>query len=277
MELQSIFTVGETGVGVVSEDLTKMGYVEAIVNAANNTLLGGGGIDGAIHRAAGPGLLEECRTLHGCETGQAKITGAYELPCENIIHTVGPVWRGGEYGEAELLASCYRNSLQVAAENGIRVIAFPSISTGIFSYPLEEAAYIAVHAVLEYITEHPGQFVFIIWCCIDERTHAAYQRALDQAAAERDSHMEPGLVVVTTKKEVESLAGTGDLAGIDGMNLGKDLFRINSFGADSFGSDSFRTDSFDMDPSFDPDPDESDEQNEFSEYHEHNEHSKYLS
>ncbi len=203
MVLQNIFTIGETGIGVVGDDLTRMGYVEAVVNAANNTLLGGGGVDGAIHRAAGPQLLEECRTLNGCETGGAKITRAYNMPCKYIIHTVGPVWRGGDHNEAELLTSCYRNSLQVAADNGIKTVAFPSISTGIFSYPLEEAAYIAVHAVVEFVTEHPDDLVFVMWACIDERTHAAYQRALEQAASEQDSLMNPGMVIVTTAVEVE--------------------------------------------------------------------------
>ncbi len=203
MVLQNIYTIGETGIGVVGDDLTKMGYVEAVVNAANNTLLGGGGVDGAIHRAAGPQLLEECRTLNGCETGGAKITGAYNMPCKYIIHTVGPVWRGGDHNEAELLASCYRNSLQVAADNGIKTVAFPSISTGIFSYPLEEAAYIAVHAVVDFVTEHPDDLVFVMWACIDERTHAVYQRALEQAASEQDNLMNPGMVIVTTAVEVE--------------------------------------------------------------------------
>lgn len=223
MNINNIYSAGETGIGVVMDDLTKMSYVEAVVNAANNTLLGGGGVDGAIHRAAGPELLEECRTLNGCETGDAKITDAYGLPCKKIIHTVGPVWQGGEHNEAELLASCYRNSLQVAADNGIRTIAFPSISTGIFSYPLEEAAYIAVHAVLEFVTAHPGELAIVLWACIDGRTQAVYRRALEQAASEEDFGMCPGMMVVTSDLETgramkEMFTGAGDDAPSEYLN-----------------------------------------------------------
>lgn len=138
----------------VQGDITKQTDVEAIVNAANTSLLGGGGVDGAIHRAAGPELLKECRTLHGCNTGEAKITDAYNLPCKYVIHTVGPIYCGGNHGEAKLLANAYHNSMQAALERGIRTVAFPSISTGVYSYPLEEAAEIAVKTVKAFYTEH---------------------------------------------------------------------------------------------------------------------------
>ena len=152
--------------------------MDAIVNAANRTLLGGGGVDGAIHRAAGRKLLEECRTLNGCDTGDAKLTGAYDLPCSHVIHTVGPVWHGGDHGEAELLASCYRRSLQVAAEHGIRRIAFPSISTGVYHYPVKEAAKIAVGTVAEFLEEHPDAFDVVEWVLFDDNTMQVYEQAI---------------------------------------------------------------------------------------------------
>ena len=202
MTLNNVYAIGDTVMGVVTDDITGIAYVDAVVNAAKNSLLGGGGVDGAIHRAAGPELLEECRGLGGCETGKAKITGAYKMPCKHIIHTVGPVWQGGGAGEAELLASCYRSSLELALASGLRSVAFPSISTGIFSYPLDEAAYIAVHAVMEFIKEHPGGLSIVLWACIDERTSSAYKRALEQAAGEFDAEMDPGMMVVASSVEI---------------------------------------------------------------------------
>ena len=157
-------------------DITKQS-VDAIVNAANCSLLGGGGVDGAIHRAAGPELLAECRTLHGCETGQAKITKGYRLPAKHVIHTPGPVWHGGNNGEAELLASCYRSCLTLASENGCKTVDFPSISTGVYHFPLDKAAAIANKTIKEYLDAHP-EIERVRMVCFDERTKAAYDSAI---------------------------------------------------------------------------------------------------
>ena len=170
----------------VQGDITKITDIEAIVNAANTSLLGGGGVDGAIHRAAGPELLAECRTLNGCETGQAKITKAYHLPCDYVIHTVGPIWYGGKNKEEELLASCYYHSMQVAMENGIRTIAFPSISTGIYHFPVELAAKIAVHTVARFLDENKGKFDLVEWVLFDENTEKIYKTEVDRLYKEKN-------------------------------------------------------------------------------------------
>lgn len=161
-------------------DITKITDVQAIVNAANSSLLGGGGVDGAIHRAAGKELLFECRLLGGCKTGQAKITKGYNLPCDYVIHTVGPVWQGGGKKEAELLSSCYYNSMKVAMENGIRSIAFPSISTGIYHFPVEQAAEIAVKTVKYFLDENEGAFDLVEWVLFDEHTEKVYANEVDK-------------------------------------------------------------------------------------------------
>lgn len=163
----------------IKGDITKITDIEAIANAANNSLLGGGGVDGAIHRAAGPELLAECRTLHGCETGEAKMTKAYNLPCQYVIHTVGPIWRGGKSNEAELLASCYYNSMKIAAENGIKSIAFPSISTGVYHFPVDLAAKIAVSTVKRFLDANPGTVEIVEWVLFDENTYSYYEKEVD--------------------------------------------------------------------------------------------------
>ena len=160
---------------VISGDITQS-HADAIVNAAKCSLMGGSGVDGAIHRAAGPGLHAECCTLGGCETGQAKITGGYDLPCRWVIHTPGPIWQGGSHGEAALLASCYRSALTLAAEHGCRSVDFPSISTGIYGYPLPQAARIAVETIRSFLREHPDMEVRMV--CFDARTRKAYEMAL---------------------------------------------------------------------------------------------------
>ena len=151
--------------------------VDAIVNAAKNSLLGGGGVDGAIHRAAGPELKEECRTLGGCPTGQARITLGYKLPAKHVIHTVGPVWNGGTHGEPELLASCYRSSLKLALDHRLKTIAFPAISCGVYGYPLEKAVAIAVRETSGFVNEHPG-FEKIIFACFDRVMLDLYRQEL---------------------------------------------------------------------------------------------------
>ena len=161
-------------------DITCINDVSAIANAANTSLLGGGGVDGAIHRVAGPQLLEECRTLHGCPTGEAKLTKAYNLPCRYVIHTVGPIWRGGSSNEEQLLANCYRNTLEVAINNGIRSVAFPSISTGVYAFPVDKAAQIAVDTVYHFVQEHPGALDRVTWVLFDGMTHNIYENEINR-------------------------------------------------------------------------------------------------
>lgn len=162
---------------VIKGDITKQN-VDAIVNAANTSLLGGGGVDGAIHRAAGPELLAECRQLRGCKTGQAKITKGYKLPAKYVIHTVGPVWQGGNKAEDELLAACYRNSLELAASKGVKSIAFPSISTGAYRFPINRAAKIAIEEIYDFMNT-PCDVQKIKMICFDEETYRIYKEIND--------------------------------------------------------------------------------------------------
>lgn len=163
---------------IIQGDITKQ-TVDAIVNAANCSLLGGGGVDGAIHRAAGPELLAECRTLGGCKTGEAKITKGYKLPARFVIHTPGPVWHGGNNGEADKLRSCYRNCLVLASDNGCKTVDFPSISTGVYHFPLEKASDIAIKTISEYLFEHP-EIERVRMVCFDERTKGFYEKGLEK-------------------------------------------------------------------------------------------------
>jgi len=163
---------------IISGDITKLA-LDAIVNAANSSLLGGGGVDGAIHRGAGPELYEECKRLKGCPTGEAKITQGYNLPAKHVIHTVGPIWNGGLRNEDAKLARCYRNSLSVAAQNGLKTVAFPAISTGAYGFPMDRAAKIALHEAITFLSDSP-EFEKVIFCCFGPAALRVYEEILDE-------------------------------------------------------------------------------------------------
>jgi O-acetyl-ADP-ribose deacetylase len=170
--------IGNTRWDILTADITRC-TTDAIVNAANGSLLGGGGVDGAIHRAAGPELLAECRTLGGCPTGEARITGGYALPAAHVIHTVGPIWRGGGAGEHDLLANCYRASLALAREHALRSIAFPAISTGIYGFPKAQASLVAASSVQQQLAAFPDAFDLILFVCFDEGSADIYAEAVE--------------------------------------------------------------------------------------------------
>jgi len=180
----AVLKIGETRLEVVEGDIT-LQDVDAVVNAANKTLLGGGGVDGAIHRAGGPRILEECRKLGGCETGDAKATTAGRMKAKRVIHTVGPVWRGGHKGEPELLASCHRRSLEVARREGLRKVAFPAVSTGVYGFPMKEASRIALETVVEEIEKHPGAFDLVRFVLFGEEARRIWAETLKEIERKR--------------------------------------------------------------------------------------------